>query len=84
MLTAWPSVDHAIILAIGPHDRRASDVYELILVALEVEVPQVQRDKPSCCDELGSPPADSQVAEALADAVDALARRASGLRRSRR
>jgi hypothetical protein len=83
MLTAWPSVDHVIILAVGPHNRTASDVYDLLLTALGIEAPEAEREKPSCCDELGKPPADSQTAESLADAIEALARRAARARRSR-
>ena len=80
MLTAWPAADNVVILAVGPHDRSARDIYELLLAAVEVEVPAQERSKPPCCDELGEPPADAEVAEALAPAVSALAPR----RRSRR
>ena len=72
MLTAWPAPDRVVILAVGPHDRSAADVYALLLDALAVEVPADERTKPPCCDELGEPPADAEVAEALAAAVSAL------------
>ena len=72
MLTAWPAPDRVVILAVGPHDRSAADVYALLLHALAVEVPAEERTKPPCCDELGEPPADAAVAEALAAAVSAL------------
>jgi hypothetical protein len=36
MLTAWLANDHACVLAIGPHDRSASDIYDLLLEALGV------------------------------------------------
>lgn len=80
MLTAWPAADSVVILAVGPHDRSAQDIYELLLAAVEVEVPAQERSKPPCCDELGEPPADVALAQALAAAVSALAPR----RRSRR
>ncbi len=72
MLTAWPASHHAVILTVGPHDRSAQDVYELLLAAVAVEVPDQERTKPPCCDELGEPPADAALAEALAAAVSAL------------
>lgn len=72
MLTAWPAPDRVVILAVGPHDRSAADVYALLLNALAVEVPAEERTKPPCCDELGEPPADAGLAEALAAAVSAL------------
>lgn len=74
MLTAWPRPDHAVILVVGPHDRSAADVYELLLSALDIEVSREDRAKPSCCDELGEPPADPATAEALAAALERLAR----------
>jgi hypothetical protein len=83
LLTAWPSLDHAVILAVGPHSRTASDVYDLLLTALGIEAPEAEREKPACCDELGNPPADSQTAESLADAIEVLGRHAARGRRSR-
>ncbi len=80
LLTAWPAPEHAVILAVGPHDRSALDIYQLLLAALAVDVPAEQRTKPPCCDELGEPPADAQVAEALATAVSSLG---TGRRRRR-
>lgn len=62
-----------MILAVGPHERSAQDVYELLLAAVAVDVPDQERTKPPCCDELGEPPADAALAEALAAAVSALA-----------
>lgn len=64
MLTAWPAPDRVVILAVGPHDRSAADVYALLLDALAVEVPVEERSKPPWCDELGEPPADGDLAEA--------------------
>lgn len=75
MLTAWPGADHAVILAVGPHDRSAADVYDLLLTALNVDVSEEDRTKPACCDEAGEPPTDPATAEELAIAVDQLARR---------
>jgi hypothetical protein len=76
----WPAPEHAVILAVGPHDRSALDIYQLLLAALAVDLPTEERSKPSCCDELGEPRADAQVAEALPAAVTALG---SGRRRRR-
>jgi hypothetical protein len=75
MLTAWPAPDHAIVLAIGPHNRSNTDVYELLLAAQDLEVPDDERTKPPCCDTAGEPPADSDAATAIIEALDGLARR---------
>lgn len=72
MLVTWPTANRAVVLAVGPHDRSASDIYELLLVALGLEVPTAERTKPPCCDELGEPPVDAGIAETLAEAVAAL------------
>ncbi len=72
MPTAWPAPKRVVILAVGPHDRSAADVYALLLDALAVEVPAEERTKPACCDELAEPPADAGLAEALSVAVSAL------------
>jgi hypothetical protein len=80
LLTAWPAPERAVILAVGPHGDSALDIYQLLLAALAVDVPAEERTKPTCCDALGEPPADAQVAEALAAAVTALD---SGRRRRR-
>lgn len=80
MLTAWPAYEHAVVLAIGPHDGSAVDVYDLLLAALDIDVPAEERTKPSCCDELGAPPTSRATAEALVAAVETLARQ----RRQRR
>ncbi len=81
LLTGWSAPEHAVILAVGPHDRSALDVYRLLLAAaLAVDVPAEERSKPPCCDKLGQPPADAQVAEALAAAVSAVG---TGRRRRR-
>jgi hypothetical protein len=74
MLTAWLADDHAFVLAIGPHDPSANNVYDLLLEALGVDVPGDQRTKPSCCDELGLPPTNHDAAMAIVDAVENLAK----------
>lgn len=73
MLTAWPEPGQVVILAVGPHDQSAADIYDLLLAAVAIVVPLVERGKPPCCDELGEPPTDRGAAESLADAVEALA-----------
>jgi hypothetical protein len=67
-----PGTEHAVILAVSPHDRSAFDIYQLLLSAVAVEIPAEERSKPPGSDEL--PPADAQVAEALAAAASALDR----------
>ena len=74
-ITAWPSPDEAVVIAVGPHDQSADDIYQLVLAALEIEMPEGERLKPPCCDDLESPPADAEVADLIAAAIDALARR---------
>jgi hypothetical protein len=74
MLTAWLADDHAAVLAVGPHDQSASDIYDLLLKALDVTVPEDQRTKASCCDEHGLPPTNPDVASAIVDAVQNLAK----------
>jgi len=74
MLTAWLADDHAVVVSIGPHDRSASDVYDLLLEALGVDIPDDERTKPLCCDELGLPPKNFDAATAIVDAVENLAK----------
>lgn len=73
MLTAWLANDHACVLVVGPHDRSASNVYNLLLEALGVTVPEDERTKPLCCDEHGLPPTPDAVT-AIVDAVENLAK----------
>ena len=80
MLIAWPADDHAVVIAVGRHDRSGEDVYALLLHALGLEVPEDEREKPSCCDESGRPPAAPDVAADIAEAVQRLGR---GRRRAR-
>ena len=64
--------DPVVILAAGRDDRSAADVYVLLLDALAIGVAAAEgRTRPPCCDELGDPPADARLAEALAEAVSA-------------
>lgn len=74
-ITAWPSTDHAVVIAVGPHDQSNADVYQLLLSALEIDMPEDQRLKPPCCDDLGEPPVDPEAAERIVGAIQALARR---------
>lgn len=75
MITVWLDDDHAVVVAIGPHDGSAVDVYKLLLDALGADVPEAEREKPPCCDDEGKPPADHDTAETIADSIDNLARR---------
>lgn len=71
--------DEAWILLVGPHDATdpGADVYAALYeLAGVAPTDSAKRTKPSCCDEEGLPPAE--------DAVEALAERASRLRRTRR
>ena len=74
-IVAWPSLDAAVVIAIGPHDQSVNDIYQLILAALEIDMPEAERQKPPCCDDLDEPPADPETAELIAAAIDALRRR---------
>jgi len=56
MITAWPAADHAVVIAISPHDRSDNNIYTTLLVAIDRDVPAEERDKPRCCDEEGLPP----------------------------
>jgi len=64
------------VIAVGPHDQTAHDVYAVLLEALELEVPDEERQKPPCCDEERQPPTDEVVAELISEAIDRLAGRA--------
>jgi hypothetical protein len=35
LLTAWPAPEHDVILAVGPHDRSALGIYQLLLAAAD-------------------------------------------------
>lgn len=71
MLTVWPAEDHAIVIAIGPHDASTDDVYAVLLDALELDIPDAERTKPPCCNDAeGRPPADEAIATQIADALE--------------
>lgn len=74
MIIAWLATDHAVVIAVSPHDRSDSDVYAALLAALDRDVPPAEREKPPCCDEDGLPPVDPESAREVADAVQRLAR----------
>lgn len=69
MLTAWPTDDEVIVLAIARHDSTAEDVYATLLTALDLAVPDEERQKPPCCDDEGNPPVDEAVALEIAAAL---------------
>ena len=69
MIVAWPAGDHAVVIAIGRHDGSINDVYGMLLVALDRDIPAEERDKPPCCDEEGLPPVDPDSASEIADAL---------------
>jgi len=74
MIIAWPATDHAVVIAVSPHDRSDNDVYATLLVALDSNVPAAEREKPPCCDEEGLPPVDPESASEVADALQRLGR----------
>jgi hypothetical protein len=74
MLTVWPGDRHAVVVVVAPHDRSGTDVYDLILSALGIDEPVVERSKPPCCDEAGRPPAQPDLAAAAVNAVDQFAK----------
>jgi hypothetical protein len=74
MLTAWPAEDHAIVVAIGRHDQSGEDVYTFLLEALGLDVPDVDREKPPCCDDAGQPPDDPDIAARIAQSIERLTR----------
>jgi len=73
MITAWPAADHAVVIAISPHDRSDNNIYTTLLVAIDRDVPAEERDKPRCCDEEGLPPVEPESASEVADALKRLA-----------
>jgi hypothetical protein len=75
LLTAWPALEHAVILAVGPHGGSALDIYGLLLTAVAVEVPAERAEQATVLRRTGWAPADAQVAEALTAAVTALGSR---------
>lgn len=47
MLAARPAADSAVILAVGPHDRSAQDIYALLLAAVAAEVHSSGAEQPA-------------------------------------
>ncbi len=76
LLTVWPAEGRAVVVLVGPHNTAAGDVYEQLLEALGIEVPDEERTKPPCCDDEEAPPVDDDAASELVDAVERSARRA--------
>lgn len=74
MLTAWPTDDEVIVLAIARHDSTAEDVYATLLAALDLTVPEEDRQKPRCCDDEGHPPTDEAIALEIANALTRFSR----------
>jgi hypothetical protein len=74
MLTVWLGSDHAVVIAVGPHDRSAGDLYRGLVEALKIDAPEEERSKPPCCDEAGQPPVHADTAAAIVAAVESLQR----------
>jgi hypothetical protein len=74
MLSVWPATDHAVVIAMGRHDKSPEDVYAAVLDALELDVPSGEREKPPCCDEEGQPPSDAEIASTISEAIEHRAR----------
>lgn len=70
LLTVWPATDHAVVIAVGPHDESNQDLYSALLDALELDVPTDEREKPPCCDDEGLPPADEEIATSISEAIE--------------
>jgi hypothetical protein len=75
MLIMWTDEDATVVVSIARHDRGAADIYETVLDALELEVPEDERTKPPCCDDEGLPPVDEELADRVANALRDAARR---------
>lgn len=63
------------MIAVGPHDQTAGDVYATLLEALDLDVPDDERQKPPCCDDEGQPPSGESVAALISEAMDRVTRR---------
>lgn len=74
LLTAWRAEDHALVLLVGPHSGKPSDVYAQLLAAVDKEVPAEERTKPPCCEPGEAPPVDEVTVDQLVGAVEGLAR----------
>lgn len=74
LLTAWRTKDHTLVLLVGPHSGKPSDVYAQLLAALGREVPQEERTKPPCCEPGEAPPIDESTVDELVGAIEGFAR----------
>jgi hypothetical protein len=63
-----------LVLLVGPHSGKRSDVYAQLLAAMGQEVSAEERTKPPCCEKGDAPPIDDATVDQLSDAVEALAR----------
>jgi hypothetical protein len=70
LLTVWPDEGHVTVVALGRHDGSALDVYDALLNALGLDIPDAERDKPPCCGKDDLPPVEPQLASEIADAVE--------------
>ncbi|MGX7825355.1 hypothetical protein ACTG9Q_09695 [Actinokineospora sp. 24-640] len=76
-ITAFEAPEHAVIIAIGPHDTTNPDldVYTQIYHLLGITPPSGERTKPACCDNhSGLPPEAAVVADTIAANLTNLAR----------
>lgn len=81
LLTVWLGPDRAVVIAVGPHDRSAGDLYRRLVEALNIDAPEEEeRSKPPCCDEAGQPPVHAASAAAIVAAVESLQRPRHGRR----
>ena len=75
MLILWSADDHAVVVAIAPHDGSHLDVYDTLADALGLAVSVEERSKPPCCDEASLPPVDEEIVSTVSDALRRAARR---------
>ena len=86
LLTVFEAPDRCVLLLVAEHTRSANP-YRLLYEALGIDEPEEPRTKPSCCDDEGQPPIDSDLIERfenglreLGRAVPASARKRPGRR----
>lgn len=73
LLTAWRARDDAMVLLVGPHSGKASDVYGQLLAAVGKDAPEEERAKPPCCEPGESPPVDPATVDEIVGALEAMA-----------
>lgn len=75
MLVFFPAEDQVSILLVGPHDRENPqvDVYMRLYELLELEAPDDEHRRPSCCED-GQPPVDAELLERVIDRTKELTR----------